>query len=81
MIDFPEFIDLMEKMNKASDDQASIRDAFRVFDEAEKGMIDSKSFREIMIKSLDPIPRGEIEDLLVSLGLSNDKHISFEGKR
>ena len=79
MIDFPEFIELMEKMYKASDDSASTRDAFRAFDETEKGIIDSKSLREIITKALDPIPQSEIEDLLASLGLSKDRHISFEG--
>ena len=70
----------MKKMNKPSEDQASTLDAFRVFDNMEKGNISSKCIREIMIKSLDPIPQTEIEDLLASLGLSSDRAISYEGK-
>ncbi|XP_066915977.1 uncharacterized protein [Clytia hemisphaerica] len=77
-IDFPEFINLMKKMTKPSEDHASTLDAFRVFDNMEKGNISSKCIREIMIKSLDPIPQTEIEDLLASLGLSSDRVISYE---
>ena len=79
-IEFPEFIHLMKKMHKPSDDRKSALDAFRAFDETERGNIDSKAIRDIMIKTLDLIPRCEVDDLLSSLGLSHDRTISYEGK-
>ena len=79
-IEFQEFIDLMEKMRKPSEDRANTLAAFRAFDVREQGNINSKAIRDIMLKTLDPIPQCEVEDLLSSLGLSCDRLITYEGE-
>ena len=79
-IDFPEFVQLMEKMMKPTDEENAALDAFRVFDPEGRGYIPSTILREILQKSLDQVPQSEVFDLLDHSGLQEDKLISFEGK-
>lgn len=77
-IDFPEFVQLMEKMTKPKDEENAALDAFRVFDPEGRGYIPSTILREILQKSLDQVPQSEVFDLLDHSGLQEDKLISFE---
>jgi len=77
-IDFPEFVQLMEKMMKPTDEENAALDAFRVFDPEGRGYIPSTILREILQKSLDQVPQSEVFDLLDHSGLQEDKLISFE---
>ncbi len=79
-IDFPEFVQLMEKMTKPKDDEKAALDAFRVFDPEGRGYIQSHILREILQKSLDQVPQSEVFDLLENSGLQEDRMISFKGK-
>eukprot|EP00794_Sanderia_malayensis_P020287 gene20286-22273_t len=77
-IDFPEFVQLMEKMTKPKDEEKAALDAFRVFDPEGRGYISSQVLREILQKSLDQVPQSEVFDLLDHSGLQEDKMISFK---
>lgn len=77
-IDLPEFINLMEKMAKPTEEHASTIEAYRVFDGEGAGHIQSKIIREIIIKSLDQVPVSEINDLLDCSGLLQDRNIYYD---
>lgn len=80
-IDLPEFINLMEKMAKPTEEHASTIEAYRVFDGEGAGHIQSKIIREIIIKSLDQVPVSEINDLLDCSGLLQDRNIYYDGEK
>ncbi|XP_066925283.1 calmodulin-like [Clytia hemisphaerica] len=77
-IDFQEFITLMEKMTKPTEELASTLEAFRVFDRDGLGTINSKSIREIMHRSLEQVPVTEINEILENLGLVKDRIVTYE---
>ncbi|XP_057295606.1 uncharacterized protein LOC130624056 isoform X2 [Hydractinia symbiolongicarpus] len=77
-IDLPEFISLMEKMAKPTEEHASTIEAYRAFDGAGVGFIHSKIIREIIIKSLDQVPMNEIIDMLDYSDLLQDRNVYYE---
>ena len=79
-IDFPEFINIMEKMtSKPTEEHASTIEAFRVFDGEGSGFAHSKIIRETILKYLDHVPPHEIDDLLDRSSLLQDRNISYQG--
>ena len=78
-IDFIEFVNLMEKMTKPHEENASTMEAFRVFDAEGSGVIDSKIMRDVIMKSLDQVSLKEIQDMLDYSGLLQDRPITYEG--
>ena len=78
-IDFIEFVNLMEKMTKPHEENASTMEAFRVFDAEGTGLIDSRIMREVIIKSLEQVSLKEIQDMLDYSGLLQDRPITYEG--
>ena len=77
-IDFSDFIKTTEEYKKP-DDENDILMAFRVFDPENKGFVEAKELRKALLWLKD-ITKEEIEDVLESANLKDDRHIYFEGE-
>ena len=69
----------MEKMTKPHEENASTMEAFRVFDGEGSGVIDSRTMRDVIMKSLEQVSFREIQDMLDHSGLLQDRPITYEG--
>mgnify|MGYP001795588540 CR=1 FL=1 len=69
----------MEK-EKKPEVESDLQNAWRVFDADNKGFIESRELRHIILKHMDEkIPKEEIQELLFDAHLTQDRRISFDG--
>ena len=80
VIDFPEFVKLMEDQKKPDEREADMMRAFRVFDADNKGYIESAELRYILLNMDKRIPRDELHEMIVSAKLDEDKKVTYQGK-
>ena len=80
MIDFPEFVKLMEDQKKPDEREADMMLAFRVFDADNKGYIESAELRYIILNMDKRIPRDELDELIAIADLERDRKISYQGR-
>ena len=79
VIDFPEFVQLMEDQKKPDEREADMMRAFRVFDADNKGYIESAELRYILLNMDKRIPRDELHEMIVSAKLDEDKKVTYQG--
>ena len=77
MIDFPEFVKLMEDQRKPDEREADMMRALRVFDANNKGYIESAELRYILLNMDKKIPRGELHEMILSAKLDEDKKVTY----
>ena len=80
VIDFPEFVKLMEDQKKPDEREADTMLAFRIFDVDNKGYIDSAELRYILLNMDKRIPTEELNELIVIADLERDRKISYQGE-
>lgn len=80
MIDFPEFVKLMEDQKKPDEREADMWLAFRIFDADNKGYIESAELRYILLNMDKRIPQEEINELIAIADLERDRKIGYQGK-
>jgi len=80
VIDFPEFVKLMEDQKKPDEREADMMLAFRVFDADNKGYIESAELRYIILNMDKRIPRDELDELIAIADLERDRKISYQGR-
>lgn len=80
MIDFPEFVKLMEDQKKPDEREADMMLAFRVFDADNKGYIESAELRYILLNMDKRIPPEELNELIAIADLEKDRKISYQGE-
>ncbi|XP_020627191.1 neo-calmodulin-like isoform X2 [Orbicella faveolata] len=78
VIDFPEFVKLMEDQKKPDEREADTMLAFRIFDADNKGYIDSAELRYILLNMDKRIPTEELNELIVIADLERDRKISYQ---
>ena len=81
VIDFPEFVKLMEIQKKPDEREADMMLAFRIFDADNKGYIESAELRYILLNMDKRIPQEEIKELMEIADLERDRKISYQGTR
>lgn len=81
VIDFPEFVKLVEDQKKPDEREADMMLAFRIFDADNKGYIESAELRYILLNMDNRIPREEINELMAIADLERDRKISYQGKK
>lgn len=79
VIDFPEFVKLMEDQKKPDKREADMMLAFRIFDADNKGYIESAELRYILLNMDKRIPQEEINELMAIADLETDRKISYQG--
>ena len=79
MIDFPEFVKLMEDQKKPDEREADMMLAFRIFDADNKGYIESAELRYIILNMDNKIPQEELEELITIADLERDRKLTYQG--
>ena len=78
-IDFEEFLALMAKKTKEAEDEQELREAFRVFDKNNRGVIETADLKTIF-NALDPdMPMEEIEQIISEVDEDGSGTVDFEG--
>ena len=78
-IDFDEFLALMAKKTKEAEDEMELREAFRVFDTKNLGVIDISDLK-IIFKTLDPdMPDEEIDQIISEVDEDGSGTVDFAG--
>jgi calmodulin len=77
-IDFDEFLALMAKKTKEAEDEQELREAFRVFDKNNRGVIDVSDLK-IIFNALDPdMPEEEIDQIIQEVDEDGSGTVDFE---
>jgi len=77
-VDFEEFLALMAKKTKEAEDEQELREAFRVFDKNNRGVIDTNDLKTIF-KALDPdMLDEEIEQIISEVDEDGSGTVDFE---
>ena len=80
-IDFDEFLALMEIKTKEAEDEQELREAFRVFDKNNQGVIDTGDLK-VIFKALDPdMPDEEVDDIIDEVDEDKNGTVDFEGNK
>lgn len=80
MLNFEEYIQLMEQQKTPEEQEDNIVQAFRVFDSDNKGFIESSDLRELLENMDWKISDNEVKDLINRTNLREDRRISLEGQ-
>ena len=71
----------MAKKTKEAEDEQELREAFRVFDKNNRGVIDTADLK-IILKALDPdMPDEEIDQIISDIDEDGSGTVDFEGTR
>jgi calmodulin len=77
-VDFDEFLALMAKKTKEAEDEQELREAFRVFDKNNRGVIDVADLK-IIFNALDPdMPEDEIDQIIQEVDEDGSGTVDFE---
>ena len=79
MLNFEEYIQLMEEQKTPTETEEDIIQAFRVFDPDNKGYIESADLRDLLEKMDWKVSAEDLKDLISSTNLNQDRRISLEG--
>jgi Ca2+-binding EF-hand superfamily protein len=78
-VDFEEFLSLMAKKTKEAEDEQELREAFRVFDTNNRGVIEASDLK-LIFKTLDPdMPDEEVEQIINEVDEDGSGTVDFEG--
>lgn len=78
MLNFEEYIQLMEEQKTPQETEEDIVQAFRVFDSDNKGYIESADLRELLEKMEWKVYAEDLKDLITSANLHQDRRIGLE---
>jgi len=80
-VDFEEFLALMAKKTKEAEDEQELREAFRVFDKNNRGVIDVIDLK-LILQALDPdMNDEEIEQIISEVDEDGSGTVDFEGSQ
>ena len=69
----------MEDQISPDEREADMMLAFRIFDADNKGYIESAELRYIILNMDNKIPRDELNEMIASVKLDQDKRVSYQG--
>ena len=79
-VNFEEFLALMAKKTKEAEDEQELKEAFRVFDKNNRGVIDTSDLK-LIFTALDPdMPDEEVEQIIQEVDEDGSGTVDFEGK-
>jgi calmodulin len=77
-VDFEEFLALMAKKTKEAEDEQELREAFRVFDKNNRGVIDVSDLK-LIFQTLDPdMPDEEVDQIINEVDEDGSGTVDFE---
>ncbi|CAD1469697.1 unnamed protein product, partial [Heterotrigona itama] len=77
-IEFNEFLQMMSKKMKGADGEDELREAFRVFDKNNDGLISSKELRHVMTNLGEKLSEEEVDDMIKEADLDGDGMVNYE---
>lgn len=77
-VDFSEFITMMARRMKTSDDQEVIKEAFRVFDRNGNGLISAAELRHVLTSIGDKLTDEEADEMIRAADVDGDGQINYE---
>ena len=78
IIDFDEFVFMMNRRNKETDAEEEVINAFRVFDSDCDGVISSTELRHIMTSLGDKLNDEEVDEMIRQADIDNNGFINYE---
>lgn len=79
-IEFNEFLQMMSKKMKDGDSEDELREAFRVFDKNNDGLISSNELRHVMTSLGERLSEEEVDDMIKEADLDGDGQVNYEGE-
>lgn len=70
----------MKNKKKQDEKETDMMLAFRLFDANQKGYIESADLRYIILNMDNRIPRDELNELITSAKLDQDRRVTYEGE-
>ncbi|CAH9095493.1 unnamed protein product [Cuscuta epithymum] len=77
-IEFSEFINLMAKKIKETDEDEEIKEAFKVFDKDQNGYISASELRHTMINLGEKLTEEEVEEMIREADLDGDGQVNYD---
>ncbi|KAH7977875.1 hypothetical protein HPB49_003827 [Dermacentor silvarum] len=77
-VQFPEFVDLVQKCTRAFSPQTDLRDAFRVFDRDGHGFITTAELRHVVTTLGERMTDEEADELVREADPTNAGHVDYE---
>ncbi|KAL4237286.1 hypothetical protein ACF0H5_002005 [Mactra antiquata] len=79
-IDFPEFLQMMEKRVQHADAENEVKEAFKVFDKDGDGFISASELRHVMTNLGEKLTDEEVDAMIQEADSDGDGKIDYEGK-
>ncbi|CAG4958991.1 unnamed protein product [Parnassius apollo] len=77
-IEFNEFLQMMSKKMRGSDGEDELREAFRVFDKNNDGLISSVELRHVMTNLGERLSEEEVDDMIREADLDGDGMVNYD---
>ncbi|XP_008197239.1 neo-calmodulin isoform X2 [Tribolium castaneum] len=77
-IEFNEFLQMMSKKLKDADGEEELKEAFRVFDKNNDGLISSNELRHVMTSLGERLSEEEVDDMIKEADLDGDGQVNYE---
>ncbi|KAL0882916.1 hypothetical protein ABMA27_016422 [Loxostege sticticalis] len=77
-IEFNEFLQMMSKKMRGADGEDELREAFRVFDKNNDGLISSVELRHVMTNLGERLSEEEVDDMIREADLDGDGMVNYD---
>ncbi|XP_020104890.1 calmodulin-like protein 8 [Ananas comosus] len=77
-IEFGEFLYLMAKKMKETNDEEELKEAFKVFDKDQNGFISASELSNVMINLGEKLTDEEVEQMIKEADMDGDGQVNFE---
>lgn len=77
IIDFPEFVNVMSRKMKDTDEEKEITEAFKVFDKDGRGFISSVELKHVMVNLGEKLTDEEIDEMVREADMDGDGEINY----
>merc|ERR1719175_177269 len=77
-VDFEEFLDLMRMKTKESQEEAEVKEAFRILDRQNKGEISTSVIKEILMKLDDEMTEDEVDEMITEIDEDGSGWVDYD---
>lgn len=78
LINFDEFLDLMESKMKDNDSEEELMEAFKLFDKNSNNLVSKNEIKQVMHMLGENLSQDEIEDLMMQFDQDRDGFLNYE---
>jgi calmodulin len=77
-VDFPEFLNLMGRKMKYTDSEDELKEAFKVFDKDQDGLISAAELRHVMTSLGEKLTDEEVDEMIKEADVDGDGQVNYE---